>query len=121
MSVVISLTDERQETWVPIKFPQGEFEIAIRPPTFEDLCADNDRIEGVTRGRLESCVVNWRGLNQRVMDTTDPNNHVESSQPIPFSIKDFFRLCTAHPLVFEGAAMAVNRMYRGLDPVSAKN
>lgn len=121
MSVVISLSDERAEKWVPIKLPQGEFEIAIRPPTFEELCQDAERYAGAQMARLERSVVNWRGLHRRVMDTTDPANKVEKSEPLPYSFADLKRLCGQHRSVFSQVVAAVNRVWRGLDEDESKN
>lgn len=124
MSATVSLgsVDGKQPVrWVPIQLPEGEFEIGIRPPTFEELCADSDGVRPNYSSRIERFVTDWRGISCPATDMTDPQNPVQTTTPIPFSVGDLKRLCTQYPAVFTQVMNAVNRVYRGLDEGQAKN
>jgi hypothetical protein len=106
--------------WATVKIPGGEFEVGIRPPTFDEQVADLERF-GQQLPRLKRHVVDWRGLERRVVDTTNPDAHVETSQPWPFSWEDFRRLCGRHPGVLTQVAAEVGRVFRGLGEAEAGN
>lgn len=117
MSVILSLgsPEEAQAVrWATIQIPEGDFEIGIRPPTFEEMIADHEQIRTSLLNRMERHIVDWRGLNQKIVDTTDPANHVEKSEPLPFSFGDLRRICGQRRSVFSQVLAAVNRVYCGL-------
>lgn len=116
-----SAEDAQAVRWVTIQTQEGDFEIGVRPPTFDEMIRDHEEIRTSLTARMERHVVNWRGLNRRIVDTTDPHNKVEKSEPWPYSFEDLKRICGQRRAVFSQVLAAVNRVYRGLDEAEAKN
>ena len=122
-SLILLPAGEAAETrWVTIELPGGKrLELKLRPPTFDEWLADAERIGGQQLHRLKTHVVDWRGVGQRVVDTTDPNNHVERHQPVPYSFKDLRRLMGTHTAIAAQVAAAVNKLFRAMGETDAGN
>lgn len=112
----IDLSSESIEQWKSVKLNDSEFEVLVKPATFEERCADADRFSMSTsahsdwlESRIRAAITNWRGLES------------PDGQPIPFSWKTLSTLCTRFPSVFAQLVTYTHWAFRETSEEASKN
>jgi len=113
MPLLLKKTPPEAMRWEKIELGplagNGEFEVRLKRPTWDDLMADADRYGDQTEFRLKTCVLDWRGVQG------------EDGVDVPFSWMAFQALCFAYPQVMIQVYDKVHFAYVGLTEDQQKN
>ncbi len=103
---------KKQESrrWEKIDIGNGEtFEVCLKKPTFGDVMIDSELPANYTKNRIETCVVDWRGVEG------------DDGKTVSFSLAGLDQICSAYPRVGTKIINIVSKMYLGLDGEELKN
>lgn len=94
----------------PIKVHDGEFQIELRYPTFDEMLRDTAMTGSAAwESRINNNVVGWKDVRD------------ENGQPVPFSQDRFAAMCEMLPGVFQQTLVHLSNLYHGLGEDEQKN
>lgn len=111
MPVLINLAAEPQPIWVRCPLPEGDhFEVCLRPPSFEQICADFDHHgPGRTAARLKALACDWRNVEQPVAGRDDG-----TTEAARFDYEQLAGLLGRYPAAHAALAAACRRRFLGM-------